>query len=452
MLLGNILFILAPVAAATSNHRSTIDTDVVIVGGGTSGAYAAVKLSQDYGRKGGHADTWYDPMTKKPFNYGIEVFSNISASVNYFARFNISTKAPESRSQSLHADFRDGALVNQTFDSTEASAAMDRYREQWKRFESIMLPAKPYFPVGDAIPADLLLSWREVARKYNFEAAGPTIWSTTGVDLNTALMIDVWKAYYPGRNGFVAASGDNREIYSHVEKLLGEKVLYETEIVSTSRSNSGVQLFVQHNGHLSTIKAKRLLITIGPETMEQSVFDLTDDEAAIFSSTTGNRYYTGLISHPSLPPATILNTVPEAAVNSSAYPTTPYLASFLYKGLSSSGFVYRFLVIASKETGFEDAKNLVSGSLQQLLKAKTIPIGNSSLADIDRLQFKAFKDHGILYRRWSAYQLRSGIVNRANSLQGLKSTWYTGAFWMNNNAAMLWNTTDGILLQMNIGF
>lgn len=42
---------LATAAAAAQAASSAIDADVVVVGGGTSGAYAAVRLSQDFGKK-----------------------------------------------------------------------------------------------------------------------------------------------------------------------------------------------------------------------------------------------------------------------------------------------------------------------------------------------------------------------------------------------------------------
>ncbi|TLS21572.1 uncharacterized protein PpBr36_10175 [Pyricularia pennisetigena] len=448
---------LATAAIAAQAASSAIDADVVVVGGGTSGAYAAVRLSQDFGKKvlvvekasvlGGHANTWYDPATKKPFGYGIDVFDNNTASVNYFARFNIATKAPTSdTSVPISADFTDGTLVNYTAPaSAAAEAAFGRWREQWKRFESLLLPVGTEFPTGDAIPADLLLPWKDFARKYNLEAFTPRIWTVMGLDVNTALVIDVWKAYYPSNGGFVAASGDNREIYFKIRDLLGDSVMYESEVVSSTRSDAGVRLVVKHkDGSTSTVSAKRLLVTIGPDTMDKTAFDLDDNETAVLHSTWGNRCYTGIVSHPSLPAKTITNTDPAAAGgNFLAYPTTPYLANFVYRANSSFGPVFRSLVIAQKETSFQDAQNIVRGSLQRLMDAGTVPKG-----DVNQLKFEAFEDHGILYRRWTPEQLRAGIINQANKLQGLRSTWYTGAYWMNNNAAMLWNATDTILPKM----
>ncbi|KAF5647803.1 amine oxidase [Fusarium tjaetaba] len=246
-----------------------------------------------------------------------------------------------------------------------------------------------------------------------FWACCPSIWETVVVDLNTALMIDVWKAWNPSVNSFQPASGDNTEIWQKAAKLLGKDVLYESEVVSAKRTKSGVKIEVRDkDGHITKISAKRLLITIGPETINPKYFDLSSEEVEIFHSAAGNRYLTGIVSHPSLPAAGITNVVP-AAVNGNyvAYPTAPFQAYFQYKGNSSTGPIHRALTVVPRETSIEDAKNLVRKSVQNLIDEGTIPTGKSS--DLD---FRTFSDHGILYRRWSAEQLRGSIFAMANAL------------------------------------
>ncbi|KAK2613467.1 hypothetical protein N8I77_000380 [Diaporthe amygdali] len=456
---GFLLFTLGAVAEAASGGSTVIDTDVAIIGGGASGSYAAVRLREDFGksvvvvekqnRLGGHTNTWHDPTTGNPFDYGVEVFTNLTASREFFGRFNIPIGTPQfAESGTLYADFVDGKSVNYTPPSTEeVTAAMGRYRDQWLKYRDLMLPTSLGFPTGKDIPEDLLLTWNEFARKYDLGAAAPSIFSTVVVDLEAALMIDVWKAYAvpTTASGFQPISGDNSEIYDKVAQLLGNDVLYQSQAISAQRSNDGVRLLVKGNdGNTTEINAKRLLITIGPETLDQTIFDLEDQEADILSSTTGDRYYTGIVSHPSLPVQVVQNTAPGAvAANYLAYPAVSSLSSFNYMGNSSTGPIYRTVLFVARDTEFEEAKNIVRSSLQNLMDAGTLPAG-----DVDQVDFKAFEDHGLLYRRWSADQLRNGIVSQANALQGLRSTWYTGAYWMNNDAAMLWNTTDAILPRM----
>lgn len=470
------LFGVAAAAGAAGNGNAAIDTDVAIIGGGGSGAYAAVRLREDFGKnivviekenrlvrqsasqtsriidqvtkslQGGHTNTWHDPKTKEPFDYGVEVFTNLTVSRDFFGRFNIPVGSPKFvQSQPLYADFTTGKAVNYTPPSTaEVTDASAKWREQWLKYQDLLLPTSSNFPSGDDIPEDLLLTWNDFAKKYDIADLSPSIFSTVVVDLEHALMIDVWKAYAAATtdSGLQPVSGDNSEVYDKAAQLLGNDVLYENQVVSAKRSNEGVQLLVKgKDGNITEINAKRLLITIGPETLNQTVFDLDDNEVDIFSSTSANRYYTGVVSHPSLPAQLVQNTAPDAvAANYLAYPSIPGLSSFNYLGNSSTGPIYRTVLVVPKDTEFEEAKSLVRSSLQNLIDAGTIPAG-----DADQVEFKAFDDHGALYRRWTADQLRGGIVSQANALQGLRSTWYTGAFWMNNDAAMLWNTTASIL-------
>ncbi|KAF5649995.1 amine oxidase [Fusarium sp. NRRL 52700] len=434
-----------------------IDVDVAVVGGGGSGGYAAVQLRENYDKKivviekqsqlGGHAQSWYDPVTGKAYNYGVDAFTNITVSIDFFRQLKVPIGPLQSvPAENLYVDFEDGKIVDYTPPTAKAADdGMSNYSEQWLKYTDILLPTSEHFPRGDKVPSDLLLPWYDFARKYNAEAASPSIWDNAVVDLNTALMIDVWKAWNPSVGSFQPVSGDNTEIWQKAAKLLGKDVLYESEVVSAKRTESGVKLEVRDkDGHITKINAKRLLITIGPETINPKYFDLSSEELEVFHSAAGNRYFTGIVSHPSLPADEITNIVP-AAINENylAYPTVPFQAYFNYKGNSSTGPIHRALAVVPRETLTEDAKDLIRKSLQNLIDAGTIPAGNSK--DLD---FRTFSDHGLLYRRWSVDQLRGGIFARANALQGQRSTWYTGAFWMNNDCVMLWNTTNTIMKEM----
>lgn len=63
---------------------STISRDVCIVGGGSSGTHAAIRLSdigksvlvvEQKGRLGGHTETYNDPMSGLKYDIGVEVVS-----------------------------------------------------------------------------------------------------------------------------------------------------------------------------------------------------------------------------------------------------------------------------------------------------------------------------------------------------------------------------------------
>ncbi|KAJ6076985.1 hypothetical protein N7499_008966 [Penicillium canescens] len=70
--------------SSVSPVTHTISKDVVVVGGGAAGAYAAVRLREDYGksialvereaRLGGAVDIWTDLKTGMPYELGVEAF------------------------------------------------------------------------------------------------------------------------------------------------------------------------------------------------------------------------------------------------------------------------------------------------------------------------------------------------------------------------------------------
>ena len=75
-----------------------IERDVCVLGGGSSGTFTAVRL-RDSGksvvvlerkdRLGGHCETYTDPATGVPVDYGVVVFHNIPVVTSYFARFGV---------------------------------------------------------------------------------------------------------------------------------------------------------------------------------------------------------------------------------------------------------------------------------------------------------------------------------------------------------------------------
>src|SRR5271154_7522325 len=103
--LGGLLSIsnAVPIDERNFTPQDIITRDVCIIGGGATGTYSAVRLSQDMGksvvvvektgRLGGHTETYIDPVTQYPVDYGVLAYHNISVVTDFFARFNVSLTA-----------------------------------------------------------------------------------------------------------------------------------------------------------------------------------------------------------------------------------------------------------------------------------------------------------------------------------------------------------------------
>lgn len=81
------------------NVDSVISRDFTIVGGGSAGTYAAIRLQdlsysvaviEQTGRLGGHTQTYDDPATGETIDYGVRAWHKIPEVNNYFARLNVS--------------------------------------------------------------------------------------------------------------------------------------------------------------------------------------------------------------------------------------------------------------------------------------------------------------------------------------------------------------------------
>ncbi|KAH8743129.1 hypothetical protein F5883DRAFT_593877 [Diaporthe sp. PMI_573] len=137
---------------------SVIETDIAIIGGGGTGAYAA----------GGHTNVWTDPVSNEHFSYGVEVFVNSTiAPCRFLTRLDIPVQpASFVPATPRFADFRDGKPVDYTRAPREEwLPALQRLETQWAKYDSMFLPNTDNFPAPGDIPDDLFMMWPDFARK-----------------------------------------------------------------------------------------------------------------------------------------------------------------------------------------------------------------------------------------------------------------------------------------------
>lgn len=405
-----------------------------------------------YLSQGGHVETYTDPASGIPYDYGVQSYIDYKGAKAFFARLNVSIGSmPRSAVSSKYADFSTGKLVTGYIppNATAQSAALTKYLQLAEHYEDLILPGYWNFPSADRIPSDLLLDFATFAQKYGIEAAIPQMYTVAGLAMGDPAVTPtlyvmsgfgapIARALLDGST-FVPASHNNSELFTRISTILGSDVLYSSLVTSSERSPDGVKLVVKNeNGGETLIRAKRLLATFGPTLDNATPLDLDEDEVNVFSKWEYAQAFPGIATHPSLPINTSFINTPTAAVPSNylAVPSLPSLARFSYIG--SPG--WRVIVGGDKGMNQSGAVDVIQSALDALIAAGTL-----NEADGGKLEFKAFAEHGAMHLRVGAGELRDGFVGKLYELQGRRGTWWTGAAWSAQYTSMVWAFTETVL-------
>ncbi|TPX15260.1 uncharacterized protein E0L32_004537 [Thyridium curvatum] len=457
----------APAEQAATAGQRVIHKDVVILGGGASGAHAAVRLREDFGksivlvekqgRLGGHVSTYIDPESGRPIDFGVQSFIDIGGAKDFFARMNVSIGTPgRIVNKARYVDFKTGEELDYVPPAAaDRTAGLTKFAAAASKYESMLLPGYWNFPAGKDIPEELLMPFGDFARKYGFEAAMPTIFSVTGLgvgDITKELTMYVLQAFgAPMARAmlgqvptFVPASHRNQDLYDNIAALLGSDVLYSTTATRVERKpGCGVEVTVRDRaGRETLIKAKRILVSIEPVGNNMAPFDLDRQERAVFAKMDYSRIYAGIVTNAALPGATSFTNFPTDAAPSNymAFPELPFTARFDNLG----GDLFRVMILGDRDTMACAAKRNAQASLDRMLQAGTVAFPEG-FAGRRKLTFKAFADHGPMHVRVTADQLRAGFVQEQYALQGHRDTWYTGGAWSVQFQTILWQYNDIVI-------
>ncbi|KAI7785452.1 hypothetical protein LA080_007289 [Diaporthe eres] len=454
------LVLIALVAAAggvSDTTNEVINRDVVIVGGGASGAHAAVKL-RDMGKTIALVEK--RDKTWKPINVGVQAWTTYKNTTDFITkRMNLSVVV---KSQTSLATKYVDSTTGQALDSyaaptsAEALAALRTYHELCKQYEQLLLPGYFDFPLPDDIPEDLTLLFRDFVAKYNISAAVPRLFQLTGVGLGNMMNAPTMYVtqgigapltgvFFGETSNLVPVSGDNHELYRKIGDLLGQDVLYSSTVISSVRGadDAGVTIVVEAaKGTNKRIRAQRLLFAIEPSTDNMAPFDLDASESAVFSKFQPSNVYVGAVRNPSLAMNQSLTNMPAAAQpsNWTALPLPPSNSRFDYFGQGSD--LFRFLMVTDASFDADRARALVVDEFNKMVESGV-------LATTDEpLQFAAFQDHSPAHMRADADEIRAGFIQEQYALQGHRSTWWTGGAFAAQFTTILWAFNDLLLAKM----
>jgi hypothetical protein len=434
--------------ASAVSASSIITRDVAVIGGGSTGTYAAIRL-RDLGksvvvvetndRLGGHTHTYTDPGTGGKVDIGVVVWHELPIVRDYFARFGIPLEKAsfDSAGQvSKYVDYRTGKEVT-GYAPSDPSAGLAAYATQLSQYAYL----EAGFDLPDPIPADLLLPFGDFVKKYKLDSAVGTIFNFgQGLgDLLRQPTLYVFKNFGLDilRNlqvGFLTtARHNNSELYEKARTELGADALLRSRVIATDRDASGyANILVQTPSGLKIIRARKLLVTIPPKLDNLFGFDLDATEISLFGQFRNSGYYTGLLRGTGIPDNYAVTNIGQ----DTAYhlPSLPGVYSISPSGIPGLHQVKYGSPYQLSETA---VKADILAGVKRLRTAGTLPTTTP--------EFAAFASHSPFELTVPTGAIKSGFYRKLYDLQGRNRTFYTGAAFHTHDSSLLWQFTEALL-------
>ncbi|KAF2396663.1 putative FAD dependent oxidoreductase [Trichodelitschia bisporula] len=437
-----------PIPDNLSGYASTLITrDVLVIGGGSSGTYTAIRLKsmgktvavvEKEATLGGHTNTFTDSVTGKTFDYGVIEFEDTPVVHAYAASLNISlVPLVLGTGASYTADMRTGA--SNKLPQGDIATAITAYATQLAQYPFL----SNGFNLPNPVPSDLLLPWGSFVQKYSLNAFAYTAFVyMQGVGNMLALpTLYVMKYFSPAvlsaiaTNGFLTtADSNNQRIYTNAARVLGPDAILHSKVTTIIRNELGVLAAVSTPTGTKLITAKKLVIAIPPKVANLGFADLDSVESNLFSQFGNGYYWDAVVRNSGIPDnATISNADPAAPYG---IPNLPSVYVVQSTGVPNLHSVYYGSTTAMSDDAVKTAMLTAVGKLAKALNGTST--GNAQLV--------GFNNHSPYELRVSSDAIQGGFYNRLEALQGRRKTWWVGAAWQAHDSSAIWqNVEDSVL-------
>lgn len=380
-----------------------------------------------------------DKDTGVHINVGVMDFHNISLVKDYFARLNVPLTSPGPYNYSaLNFDFNTGLPVSEYVPASPAAvgAALLAYID-------ILTTKYSYLQAGyflpDPVPEELLIPFGEFATRHKLQEAvqiinqllqnDGNIWEVPTVQIIKAFDITLAQATLTGF--LTAASGDTQDLYTSAAAVLGQDVMYSSEVIQMDRSDyDGVSLVVETLKGKKLVRAKRLIVTIPPILDLLQAFDLSREEKSIFGKFQARGYYGAIFTHSGISDT-------ESYTNIGAH--TPFNLQVLPG------------IFTIQPTGLQHKHALYFGTLdptvssraaQQMIVKQIDTLQAHGVFPTDTPKFLFFTNHAPFGTFVAAEDIKKGFYKDLYGLQGQQHSFWTGASWMSQDSSLIWNFTE----------
>lgn len=347
-------------------------------------------------------------------------------------------------------DFHTGeTLTNYTAPTQEdLTAAWLRYINATKPYEDLHIPGYFNFPNSSDIPEELLMPFGEFVEKYDLAATLPSIFYIspglgTVVDQLTLTVLQAFptsnaEGNVGQRAAYAPASGRNQDVYDAAGDILGDKVYYSTEAVSTVRSDDGVTMTVKNSvtGEQTVIAASKLLLAIPPHPSHFTTFDMDAKEAEVLGKLSYSRLWATAVQSDSLASDFFAFNLPSCANDSSYlhYPALNFTSTYIPFGNTSK--LVATVTAGDDNLDAEETLKLFNRDVEALSGTGVVPASDK---DVDVIHYS---DHGLIHGRATAEDIKNGFFQDLNALQGYRSTWYTGNTFAAPVQTIVWAFND----------
>lgn len=444
------------IATATS---PTLEREVVIIGGGAAGVYAAMQLRaqgvsfavvEKNLEFGGQTETYTVPGTNTTINYGVEAYTPLvdgsyTVTEDFFAIYDIPIfyvhESETDTALTRYFDFRTAKEIsNFTYDTNLTAYAAQADKYPWLGYQT---------ETPTPIPSDMLLTFSEFIEMYSLQSSVYNIFfNVEGLgdvlslpafyvlrELNVAHLLGL----QPSSNGFIMTKKqNNQEVYLRAQADFGPDALVNSTLKSARRDGSGIRLLVNTPSGQTTISTSKLFVAMPPIASNMAPFDLDSIEAGLFNKFAWSGYYAALVNVTGLPTE---NGFQNAALDTQFnLPPLPAVYS-----MSATEVADIWLVRYGSQGSMspDEVQVAILSSVSRIREA--IVTNAASLAAVEIL---AFANHQPFNIHVSAEDINNGFYNNLAALQGHRRTWYSGATFFGASSSDIWNATQGVVAAM----
>lgn len=430
--------------------QKVITRDVCILGGGSTGTYAAIQLRdrgnsvvvvEQSSRLGGHAETRYFPDGGF-INYGVEGVFGDEPSRRYMERLGVEYEPllPASFNTD-YLDFKSGQKTRSDPSLTRSLSSLLDYRQAIGKYSFL---DQGIYNLPDPVPEELLRPFGDFVRENGVEEALPVIFtfaSAAGLMLESPLLEVLQLFGVPHvdavLSGYITPVRGMYELYRRAADALGpDSILYRTTAEKVTRSESdGVTVVVQSSGKggRKCIRARKLLVTIPPTMENMEPLDLEAPERKLFEKWQWKNYYVAVVNNTGIPDR--LNVANVDPSQPYTLPVPPFQWQLEFMGVP--GYVTSKL-IAESSFSPRDARDLILADIGRM--SGVYPIQDPDIVN--------FANHAPSVMRPSSEHIRNGFYRRLYALQGRRNTYYTGRAFCSDYSSLLWAYTDEVVDQM----